>query len=234
MKIISWNCSQAFRKKWTRIAEMLPDIAVIQECESIEKLNKCYERTFTSALWFGDNSNKGIGVFSNDLYEFSVHPSYDDNFRWVVPVRVSGAESFTIMIVWTKAHRDTKQSYIGQLYLALRQYESILQNETCIVVGDLNSNAIWDGIPRVGNHTTVVNILKAHDLISAYHAHYNEQHGSETTPTYYFHYNQNKGYHIDYAFIPIAWLNKLKEVAVGTYDLWRPVSDHVPLSLKFI
>jgi hypothetical protein len=43
LRIISWNCSQAFRKKWTRIAEMFPDIAIIQECESIEKMKKCYE-----------------------------------------------------------------------------------------------------------------------------------------------------------------------------------------------
>jgi hypothetical protein len=123
------------------------------------------------------------------------------------------------------------QSYIGQLYLALLQYESIHQNETCIIVGNWYSNAIWDGSPRVGNHTTFVNMLEDHGLISAYNTYYNEQHGRETTPTYYFHYNQNKGFHIDYIFIPSAWPNKLDQVSVGTYDLWRPVSDHVPLSI---
>ncbi|QGQ94169.1 endonuclease/exonuclease/phosphatase family protein [Paenibacillus psychroresistens] len=231
MRIISWNCSQAFRKKWVRIAEMLPDIAVIQECESMEKLKKCYDPTFTNALWFGDNPNKGIGIFSNHLYKLSIHPSYENRFHWVVPVLVSGVETFTIFIVWTKDHSDKKQSYIGQLYLALRQYESIFQNETCIVIGDWNSNAIWDRLPHVGNHTTVVNLLNDHGLISVYHTHFNELHGSETIPTYYLHYNQNKGYHIDYAFIPSKWLDKLVDVSVGNYDLWRPVSDHVPLSL---
>jgi|GEM_PF-7092758 len=39
MRIISWNCGGAYRKKIDKVLELNPDIAVIQECEFKLKLN---------------------------------------------------------------------------------------------------------------------------------------------------------------------------------------------------
>ena len=38
MKLITWNCQGAFRKKAEIILTLNPDILVIQECESPERL----------------------------------------------------------------------------------------------------------------------------------------------------------------------------------------------------
>ena len=39
MKIITWNCNMAFRKKANNIISKNPDILIVPECENLEKLN---------------------------------------------------------------------------------------------------------------------------------------------------------------------------------------------------
>jgi hypothetical protein len=38
MKIITWNCQGAYRKKANLILDQNPDILIVPECEAIEKL----------------------------------------------------------------------------------------------------------------------------------------------------------------------------------------------------
>jgi hypothetical protein len=64
---------------------------------------------------------------------------------------------------------------------------------------------------------------------------HDEQQGEESMPTLYFH-GSPKGkpkmtYHIDYAFIPDEWLQRLVCVQIGSPDEWisSGLSDHVPL-----
>lgn len=232
MNLVAWNCRQAFRKKVERLQPFAPQLAVISECESLEKLRGRQEPLFSHALWFGDNLNKGLGVFSSGDIPLTVHPAYDDRFRWVVPIRVAGPEPFTLLAVWTKDHRDRRQSYVGQLFLALQQYQELLEKETCLIAGDFNSNAIWDSHPRVGNHTAVVEMLRGYGLESAYHRFFQERQGEESVPTYYLHHSKEKGYHIDYAFLPERWMARVEAVTVGTYEEWRAWSDHVPVVVR--
>jgi hypothetical protein len=55
------------------------------------------------------------------------------------------------------------------------------------------------------------------------------------TPTLYWRGSPKGGpkktYHIDYAFIPDAWLDRLDNVSLGCSDEWvrSGLSDHVPL-----
>ena len=39
MRIITWNCKQGFRKKYSDIEFFNPDILVIPECESLDKID---------------------------------------------------------------------------------------------------------------------------------------------------------------------------------------------------
>ena len=55
----------AFRKKAGYILAHKPDILVVPECEHPDKLK--FSDTLlkpSDTLWFGTNSNKGLGIFS--------------------------------------------------------------------------------------------------------------------------------------------------------------------------
>ena len=59
MKIVSWNCNGAFRKKFEIISMLGADIYIIQECEDPVRANsEKYAEWATNYLWIGDTKNK--------------------------------------------------------------------------------------------------------------------------------------------------------------------------------
>ncbi len=69
-------------------------------------------------------------------------------------------------------------------------------------------------------------------LVSAYHAFYEEAHGQETRPTYYFQWKEAKPFHLDYCFIPKAWVPDLRKVSVEPYERWKAHSDHRMITVE--
>ncbi|MBE4909204.1 endonuclease/exonuclease/phosphatase family protein [Bacillus luteolus] len=233
MKILTWNAAMAFRRKIEYVLPFNADILVIPECEAPQKWgNSKYLESISQFEWFGENQNKGIGVITlNDSYRIEVHPTYCDKIQYIIPLVVSGKEEFTLLAVWSQKTATTYESYIGQIYLALQHYESLLKTP-CFIIGDWNSNKIFDHIKRVGNHTEVVDILAKHDITSLYHQYFKEQHGEETKPTHYFRKEFASPFHIDFAFASQNFVNRLTKVEVGTYDKWIKHSDHIPIFLE--
>jgi len=61
MKLITWNLNMAFRNKAEFILTEEPDILIVPESESIEKLKfKKDVKQPNDSFLYGDNSNKGI------------------------------------------------------------------------------------------------------------------------------------------------------------------------------
>jgi endonuclease/exonuclease/phosphatase family metal-dependent hydrolase len=124
-------------------------------------------------------------------------------------------------------------SYVGQLALAITRYRDFIGANPTIIVGDFNSNQLWDRKPRIGNHSWVVETLKQQGLVSVYHAWSGEAHGEETAKTWYMYRKRETIYHIDYCFVPQSWLTRLHSFAVGEVELWLALSDHLPLFVEF-
>jgi len=121
-------------------------------------------------------------------------------------------------------------NYIGQVFEAIRRHRRWFSDKLpTVVCGDFNSNAIFDHGRKARHNTAVVAMLKERNLSSAYHTFFSEQHGEETRPTYYFWHRRARPFHLDYVFLPDKWIPAVKNVAVGTYEEWRPVSVHMPL-----
>ena len=119
MKIVSWNCKMAYRKKDKSISAYRPDLVVVPECEYLGETGQ--------NLWFGDNRKKGIGIFSCSGLELELHDSYNPAFKYVVPIRVKGPLEFNLFAIWAMNDADDlRQRYIGQVYSALNHYKNLL------------------------------------------------------------------------------------------------------------
>ena len=235
MRLVTWNCKMAFRNKAEDVLSFSPDIVIIPECENPAKLAKKPNDLLSECLWFGNNPNKGIAVFGSDGYKLSLREEYNDENKWIVPIRVEGKHSFTLFAVWAcNCPSNRKLSYIGQVYRAFNDhYKKILEEDNIIIAGDFNSNKIWDSWPRIGNHSVVVDMFQRHEIKSAYHEFMQEEQGKESLPTYYTYHKESYPFHIDYCFASKNWIDKLCAVTVGDYEHWHIISDHCPLVIDF-
>ncbi len=235
MKLITWNCQGAFRKKADTILLQRPDILVIQECEHPDKLKFSSTTQIPNDIyWYSDGGKKGIAIFSYSDYKFELLPDFNPTFRYILPFRVTGnGQTFTLLAVWAMNNKENRQArYIGQVWFAINHYKDLLGGST-ILIGDFNSNKIWDYKDRVGTHSDVVSHLADKDIHSVYHKHFDIEQGKERHPTLYMYRKQEKSYHIDYCFVSADLLDKVKQVEIGNYDNWTAHSDHPPMTINF-
>ena len=235
MKIITWNCNMAFRKKAEHILAYKPDILIIPECEHPDKLKLSIGIPApTDTLWFGNNQNKGLGIFSYGDFRFKLMDSHNPDLKLIVPVVVTGGRyEFTLYAIWAYNPYDKDGRYVEQVWKAIHHYDQYLSNEQVILVGDFNSNTIWDKKHRAANHSNVVKRLEEMGIYSSYHLHHRQTQGQEIHPTLYMYRHKDKPYHIDYCFVSAGLINRIKSVEIGEYDFWTRHSDHVPVIVTF-
>jgi len=245
MKITSWNCNGGFRKKLTEIDKLNSDVLVIQECENPAESTKAYRDWAGEYLWVGENKNKGIGVFPKNGNKVSALDwegsfslkglsSNSESLNWsssslrlFLPFRIN--ENINVLGVWTKGSDSEVFGYIGQLWKYIQIHRDKLSSDEQLIIGDLNSNKIWDKADRWWSHSDVVSELEEIGLVSLYHHIFNENQGSESKPTFYLQKNEIKPYHIDYAFVAKKYLNG--SIKVGEKGRWLQFSDHMPIEI---
>lgn len=235
MKLITWNCQGAFRKKADAILWLQPDILVVQECEHPDKL--IFSSTTQKPndfLWFGDNKHKGLGIFSYCDFKFQLFDQYNPKIKIISPIFVSGGQiDFTLFAIWANNRHDPDGQYIEQVWKAVNYYDQLLNSELTILTGDFNSNKIWDKPRRTANHSALVDRLAEKNICSVYHKHFKQEQGKEKHPTFFLQRNKAKPYHIDYCFTSTELYNKVKNIEIGKYDNWISHSDHTPLIINF-
>lgn len=212
LKIVTWNCNGAFRKKFAALAKFDADILVIQECEDPAQTQDTAYRDFSqNYLWLGPTKNKGLGVFARKGIHLSKVGLGLEPLELFLPVLVNG--QWPLLACWTRQANSPTFRYIGQLWKLLQKERSFLASDTAMLIGDLNSNARWDEWDRWWNHSYVVRELQALGLSSAYHRHFSELQGEESKPTLFLQRKIEKSYHIDYGFFGPKW--EVNNVEVG-------------------
>ncbi len=231
MKIITWNCNMAFRKKADLILVHKPDILIVQECECPEKLIfPAATQKPADMLWFGNNQHKGLAIFSYGDLKLKALEVHNKDLQMIVPISVTGGGfDFNLFAVWAYNPTDPDGTYVEQVWKAIHHYDDLLSSKPTILAGDFNSNTIWDRKRRAGNHTNVVKYLADKGIHSAYHLHHQQTQGKEQHPTFYLYRHLDKPYHLDYCFISEAMAEKITSVEVGEHAFWCAYSDHVPL-----
>ncbi|RYE27875.1 MAG: endonuclease/exonuclease/phosphatase family protein [Sphingobacteriales bacterium] len=236
MKIITWNCNMAFRKKASAILAHKPDILIIVECEHPDKLLSFVAAPEpTDKLWFGKNVHKGLAIFSYGDYRFKVLECHNEKLKMIIPIQITGGHfDFNLFLIWAYNPDDLEGRYITQIWKAIHFYDELLTGQPTMFIGDFNSNTIWDYEKnRLGSHSAVVNLLQEKGIFSTYHTYYQQTQGTEQHPTFYLYRHKNRPYHLDYCFVSGDMLEKLQSVEIGEYDYWTKYSDHMPIIVTF-
>jgi len=227
----------ALQRKLDALRRLAPDIAVVSECACPERLRALAALNDISSdpIWIGDNPNKGLAVLAFNGYRLSLAREFHPTLRHLAPVRITGPAACNLLAVWAQnvSGGNVRKRQAGPLRRGLKKYKRLLSEGPAIVAGDFNNNVIWHKPGYWINHGISVAILESYGLVSAYHARTGERQGEETMPTLYWRDRRKDGptYHIDYVFLPRAWLDRICGFGVGSFEEWcgSGLSDHVPV-----
>jgi len=214
----------AYAAKQQAILSFEPDAVILQECSQRDV--KASGATFFH--WVGTNPHKGLAVLGFGNHVYSIDASSTNTIPWFIPLRIDDMQ-LHILAVWS--HVKTKQErYVRLTHQAVDHYQSFLEKGSTIIMGDFNSNTIWDRNYSRQSHTALVEKLAQLSLSSIYHHQTQEIQGKETQATFYLYRHTDKAYHIDYAFISKALLAQT-HLLIPDPPLWLTRSDHLPLIL---
>ncbi len=220
MKIISWNCRGKFREKFKHIMDEDADIFVIQECENPKKYKNHFSEFYQNYVWYGETENKGLCVFAKPHISLKQNSWDTYCLRHFISVNVN--QSFDLLAVW--ACKPYIEEYCIYQSININKY-----NSKTVIIGDFNSNAIWDKDHGKRNHSVVVNQLAEIGLHSAYHYSTQEKHGEEKQHTFYLYKHLDKKYHIDYCFLNTDLLTDFQILPIKK---WLSISDHLPIKVS--
>jgi len=224
MRLVTWNARKgSFARKSPLLDALCADIAVVQEIAAPASESE-------QTLWFGDNIKLGVAVLAKAPYTLRRLPELPNVPKYVIPISVDGPRSFVLFAVWTLG--DQPMRYVRAVSTAIDMYASVFANSPVVMMGDFNSNAIWNkDHPSNVNHEAMVTRLHQLGLVSAFHQHRDIEHGAEPKSEHTFHLygHEEKSYHIDYYFLPKAWACEIDQVIIGAYKEWHEHSDHRPL-----
>jgi exodeoxyribonuclease-3 len=227
----------ALHRKFDALLRLRPDIAIICECAEPQRLAAFGGLNSLSGdpVWIGDNRNKGLAVFTFNGYAARLADTFYPTLRHVAPVHITGPAECNLLAVWAQNGSGgvSRKYQLGPLRRALSKYKHFLIERPSLVAGDFNNNVFWHRPGWRINHVNAVASLKKLGLVSAYHELRGEPQGSESVPTLYWRDRTKDGpaYHIDFAFLPLQLLTRVRELTVGTYEDWcgAGLSDHVPI-----
>jgi exonuclease III len=202
---------------------------VIQECSRTFIRQTGSAEGWTSA-WFGENANKGLGVLVKAPW--NIREARALKPQWIAKLAIDGPVSIDLFPVWACVGTRRAEAYIGQVHRLLDSIERKSTSEFTIVLGDFNSNSIWDHQHRINSHSDAVERFRKLGFKSAYHEYFRGAHGAERHPTYWHTKNKKKPFHIDYVFLSGQLLSKLKRVTVGRSNHWLSYSDHAPVVVE--
>jgi len=246
-RLLTWNCNGALRKKTEALEQLNADVYVIQECENPTESVASYKDWSGNYLWAGDSKNKGIGIFAkggvqieplnwNRKFRLPGSPKRSESAGWktndlkeFLSFRIN--DSFNVVAVWTKQSKGGTFGYAGQLWKYLQSHGKDIRKEDCLLLGDLNSNVIWDRPDRWWNHSDNLEILEELDMQSMFHRATGDVPGAESQNTFFMYRDLSKPYHIDYIFASER-LRTGAEFKCYDVDPWLQFSDHVPLMMQ--
>ena len=228
LRIITWNCRiGGFRYKSANVEPLRADILAVQEVEPLDNVlvfGGVEQPTFRNQIKDPAWPRRSIGLFSYTNAKIRAADATDPVYAFRRFVVNKGFLEFNVAAVWTW-DTGVKATRYMQAHEGVARHREWMQERPTVILGDLNMDRRYkrSALPELIEMTGELG------LVSAYHAFFGEQFGSETRRTYFYHGKDAAAFHLDYCFIPASWLPFVRQVTVGDHSAWAKVSDHVPL-----
>ncbi len=129
---------------------------------------------------------RGDSVLAFSGYQFTIDPIHDLSIKYVVPIVVAGPSAFNLLAVWTKEDDEKKAMYIGQALAGANAYTSFIGGGPTVVVGDFNSNLMWDSPTTIAMQMLWLP-WRATVWLASIITWYQERQGTETRNTFYMY-----------------------------------------------
>jgi len=222
VRFITWNCrSGSLDVRLAQLNKYRPDVVFLQECAPTEH---------TPCTW-RVNARKSIALvgLSSD-FELSPLTASVAAGRASVAASFGGRHAFSVIGIWGEL-----PNYVEDVLRTLDAHSARLREGRAIVMGDFNSGIKLRGRRTLSTgHQKIVNACADLGLVSAYHAFNKVEHAREKHATYYHQFKTTQPWHIDYCFVPAAWVNGLTNVQVLNGKIWARHSDHRPLIVDLV
>jgi len=223
LRLATWNCHHGeLRTRAALLDGLRPDIVALQECSAPVPAGR-------DVAWEGFSPGKGVGVRVGAGSEVALVSDATAGGRSARLFQLSGAVTLQLLVFW--AHREP--TYVRGVAAALDAYATAIRSAPTVLLGDFNSNKVWDGDePDISHSTIVLRLRDEFGLVSAYHAFHGEAQGAESQPTIFWRWDPATTYHVDYCFVTQSWAEHIRAVTVGGCDGADGESDHMPVSLE--
>ncbi len=210
----------AYGRKGHLVEALTPDVVVLQE---VSKADIIGAQTPFGA-WAGSNKHKGLGVLGMTPANYTMTEQASSALPWHLPFSVNG---LNMIALW--AHKLTQdQRYVRITHQIADTHSQYLGSGRGLILGDFNSNTVWDRGHPGRNHSMLVDKLEKLGLDSVFHRQEGCPQGEENIKTYFHRKNADHGHHIDYAFLSMTMDASIR---VGEPTEWLKHSDHMPLIL---
>ena len=222
MKIISYNIAKFSQKKVEHILAMDADLYVLPELanKDIVTLPEGYEMA-----WCGDDDvpDKGLCVIWKKHLSVELL-SVDKDIPHHLPLMVKCEDTPLFLLACWPTVRGTNKSYPQLLLEALKEYNFYITFYDSLVVGDFNCFIGQKGVKKsTGTFEDCIYEFENHGMRSMYHEQTGECFGKESTATFYWRYNEESPFFLDYAFSNLT----PQSFEIGEWE--KEISDHRPL-----
>jgi endonuclease/exonuclease/phosphatase family protein len=218
MRIATWNCARGPWAEKLKIAQSInADVLVLTEAPKVAGNDGHH--------WFpSDFGQLGTTVLVSG--DYTVEPLVEKaKPACVIPFRIQGPVSFTLLAVWTWPQKPYK-NYKDPLIAGLCDCRN--RPGPFVIAGDFNGNVRFDRPRTRLKWSTCFQEVESFDVVSAYHARFKETYGSESRPTQYQTRKRDRPFHLDYVFVPCSWQSAIRDVTVPGFEEYSR-SDHRPV-----
>lgn len=242
-RIAVWTVGAAIEKRYPKLVALSADLVVTARSGNEVRLLKAGCNDHSAMAWIGRYPQRGLGILSFEQTFAKLEAGkWDQRLEWIAPISVNGPVAHQLMAVWAlneKAQVAFKTNPpASQPIQMLRLYKKMLESPT-VIAGDFNNNPVFHRNDPNWDMLELISMLKAQGFVSAYHAFNDLDHGDpREQPTRFKPEIADilESHHTDYCFVPTDWLPALRNVQVGSPEVWFQnvrAEEHVPVVVDF-